>query len=344
MWGVNHTNSMIVGCFDNWLGGQFAGEGIFACPAGRELNMETAQQTTNVLLAFDGSEHAQAAIKMLSDMPLARCDSPQLTTQVTVLAVMPTQYITGHEQLQATLNAAVAALSNMKLRAAGILKAGNPPASIVALAQEMKAELIVIGARGLRATLGILLGGVAQQVVEYATRPVLVVRAPYKGLHRVLLITDGSPYSQRAVKFIAPGPTNPVCSLLPGDAEVHVMHVMPPSIPPDLALRAWTIGPEVIYPVPIQPIDITAQEADEERQGQAVVDEALQALQIEGIRAKAVLKRGDAATEIMEYIHNNHIDLTVCGSRGYGQMAGWFMGSVSRKLLHYSDCSVLVVK
>ena len=47
-----------------------------------------------------------------------------------------------------------------------------------------------MGAKGLRATLGILLGGVAQTVVEYANWPVLVVRAPFEGLHKVLLVSE----------------------------------------------------------------------------------------------------------------------------------------------------------
>jgi len=38
------------------------------------------------------------------------------------------------------------------------------------------------------------------------------------------------------------------------------------------------------------------------------------------------------------------IDLIVTGSRGLGQIRSWLMGSVSRKLVHYSGCSVLVVR
>lgn len=304
---------------------------------------------TNILLAFDGSEHAQAAIKLLGQMPLARCDNASQTTQVTVLAVMPPQYITGHEQLQAALDGAVNALQGMGLRAAGILKAGDPAATIVAQGEELHAELIIVGAKGLRATLGILLGGVAQQVVEYAHHPVLVVRAAHAeaglpALRRALLVTDGSKYSQCALEYLAPGLEKRACPLLPGDAEVHVMHVLPPSIPPDLAMRAWTIGPEVIYPAPLSLVDQAALEAEEKALGERILSDAAKALQVEGIQAQTILRRGDAATEIIEYARNAHIDLIVCGSRGYGQMTGWLMGSVSRKLLHYSDTSVLVVR
>jgi nucleotide-binding universal stress UspA family protein len=36
--------------------------------------------------------------------------------------------------------------------------------------------------------------------------------------------------------------------------------------------------------------------------------------------------------------------LIVAGSRGLSEFQGWWMGSVSRKLVHYSNCSVLIVK
>jgi nucleotide-binding universal stress UspA family protein len=39
---------------------------------------------------------------------------------------------------------------------------------LIEFADENQPDLIVVGARGLPATLKVLLGGVAQQVVEYA--------------------------------------------------------------------------------------------------------------------------------------------------------------------------------
>ncbi len=54
--------------------------------------------------------------------------------------------------------------------------------------------------------------------------------------------------------------------------------------------------------------------------------------------------RGDAAKEIIEYAKDNNINLIVSGSRGLSQFKGWLLGSVSRKLVHYSECSVLIVK
>jgi nucleotide-binding universal stress UspA family protein len=63
-----------------------------------------------------------------------------------------------------------------------------------------------------------------------------------------------------------------------------------------------------------------------------------------GLQTTSVLLRGDAATEIIHYVQEHHIDLVVAGSRGLSRVKGWLMGSVSRKLVHYAGCSVMIVK
>ena len=64
----------------------------------------------------------------------------------------------------------------------------------------------------------------------------------------------------------------------------------------------------------------------------------------QGIKAKNALLQGDAATEIIQYASNKEIDLIIAGSRGLSPMQSWLIGSVSRKLVHYAGCSVLLVK
>lgn len=319
-----------------------------------------------VLVAYDGSAHAQAAVAMAEDL-FRPCVLGQ-KCYLTALTVLPTQSIGGHEALEHSLNEVKERLKLQDLPVEALIKAGNPAASINAYAEEIQANLILIGAQGLRATLGILLGGVAQQVVEYSQCPVLVVRAPYHGVQRVLLVTDGSPHSQRAVDYLAPvcpeeehnnqprihQPAAPAeghssqarrrCCLLPSNARVTLMHVMPPPISPDLAARAWTLGPEVLYPAPAAPLDVAAMEADEQRQAQRVLDQARSICESAGVEVNTQLVRGDAATEIIHFARQNEIDLIVCGSRGLSPVTSWLLGSVSRKLVHYANCSVLIVK
>jgi nucleotide-binding universal stress UspA family protein len=53
---------------------------------------------------------------------------------------------------------------------------GDPAEEILALAQEQKADLIVLGTRGHGRLAGLLLGSVAQKVLAHAACPVLIVR------------------------------------------------------------------------------------------------------------------------------------------------------------------------
>lgn len=53
---------------------------------------------------------------------------------------------------------------------------GSPSVTITDFADEIKADLIVIGSRGLGLVKGVLLGSVSQYVVEHAPCPVLVVK------------------------------------------------------------------------------------------------------------------------------------------------------------------------
>ena len=54
---------------------------------------------------------------------------------------------------------------------------GPPADAILRVAETRKAELIVIGARGLGSLGSLLMGSVSQKVISHATCPVMVVRA-----------------------------------------------------------------------------------------------------------------------------------------------------------------------
>ena len=116
----------------------------------------------NILWAFDGSEHSLAALQLIEDLHVDRI-------AVTALCVLPTQYFESYASMQSGLDQAQKRLESRGVRVQTVLKAGNPPATLNAYADETASDLILIGAKGLRATLGILLGGVAQQVKEADT-------------------------------------------------------------------------------------------------------------------------------------------------------------------------------
>ncbi len=84
--------------------------------------------------------------------------------------------------------------------------------------------------------------------------------------------------------------------------------------------------------------------AEEETQGRAILREAEAIFAAAGMGVQTLLQRGDAATQILQTAQEQNFDLIVCGSRGRSPVASWLLGSVSRKLVHYAQCSVLIVK
>jgi nucleotide-binding universal stress UspA family protein len=282
-----------------------------------------------ILMADDSSQHARSAVELIRDLSLPH------NSRIYVLRVFTPGQISAIPDFESSLEKTKNQFLNAGISADTDLTLGSPAEKIIELAQIKKSNLIVLGAKGLRATFGILLGGVAQQVVEYAHCPVLIVRAPYMGLQRILFVTDGSITCQHAARYLGKFP-------LPEKADLRVMHVIPPP-QPLLTMEPHLGGWQSVYIMPLDNSDQVLQKR-QQRKGQSLLKRTCALLQRHGIPSTPVLKQGDAATEIMEYVKANKIDLIVAGSRGLGQFKSLWMGSVSRKLVHYSDCSVLIVK
>jgi nucleotide-binding universal stress UspA family protein len=290
-----------------------------------------------VLLAVDGSEHSLAAVKTVRDMALATAHCSEC--RVKILGVLPLSEGSNHAVYMLPLKEAERILGEHGVQTSSNLIQGYPAEVILEQAAASRPDLIVIGAKGLRATLGILLGGVAQQVVEHACCPVLVIRAPYRQINQVLVITDGSECGSHAVEFSASFP------FIAGTA-FHLLHVLPPSpvLTPDLLSQIWTLSDEAIDPSLFPDHDIEAEVETARAAGKSILDGANQVLLSQGIKAKTALLQGDAATEVIQYARDNQVDLIIAGSRGLSTMQSWLIGSVSRKLVHYAGCSVLLVK
>ena len=160
------------------------------------------------------------------------------------------------------------------------------------------------------------------------------VNAPLKRLRRILLVVDGSPNSQHAAECMTHFP-------FPDQADLRLMHVLPPLY--QAAVAEMHYGLSVEQPITISE-GTTRQRAVEDDEGQRLLTHMTEILASSQLMPKTILKRGDAATEIIEYVKQNQIDLIVAGSRGLSRVRSWLLGSVSRKLVHYSDCSVLIVR
>ncbi|RDY20436.1 universal stress protein [Criibacterium bergeronii] len=62
------------------------------------------------------------------------------------------------------------------------------------------------------------------------------------------------------------------------------------------------------------------------------------------LNVDTMYKVGDIAKEICEKAADGNYDMIIMGSRGMGIISRTFLGSISHKVINYTDKSVLVVK
>jgi nucleotide-binding universal stress UspA family protein len=298
------------------------------------MKSQNQDNFSKIILAVDGSEHSLAATHYLNNLPLTEC------CNICVIAVLDTPHTPRRQLLLAALEQACGILKGNHPDVECGLLHGNPASSILDFADHFQPNLIILGAKGLRATLGILLGGVAQQVVEYSKWPILVIRPLHPPPHRIVIGVDGSENNRAVITYLR---------LFPSSLkdELHLLHVIPPSLPyePGAITRTWQIGTDGFL---IPPVEYLAEKDDIQKKyddkGREILKLAAHALENSNFTMKSALLRGDAATEILTYSKDHSIDIIAVGSRGLSEIKAWLLGSVSRKLVHYASCSVLIVK
>jgi nucleotide-binding universal stress UspA family protein len=279
----------------------------------------------NILLADDGSLNARAAVQFLVDLPH---DKESMVTALRVFTPLDAaEYASIEVALEHTRNL----LKSRHLRVRTEARLGYPTGKIIEYANEHHPDLIVMGARGTGANLGLLLGSVAMNVIQDGRWPVLIVREPVRGLHKALLVTDGSPCSQLACDYSTAFP-------LPAETQLDVLHVLAP------LQASYFVDPTGMTIPAVNEEDMIRLRRDQEADGEKLLGQTVAALAAHGLTAQGHLLRGDAAEKIITYAREEQVDLIICGSRGLGTVTSMLIGSVSRRLAHHAPCSVLVVR
>jgi nucleotide-binding universal stress UspA family protein len=284
-----------------------------------------------VLVATDGSPDAAAAIEWLARLPLPA--SARLRV-VTMLALpswpgdVPTapEYYEGlfadAERIAAAGRQAL--VRRWPLAEAEVLR-GEVREGIIEAARAFEADLLVVGARGLGALTGALLGSVSAAVVRHAACPVLVVKGGPRELRRVVVAVDGSPDSMAAARFL---------SALPLDRGLSVRL---------LAVAEPPASPAAILAAPASTVSGALLE------GRRTVLEGVLArvaadLEPRVGRVECSVVTGSPAAEIIRATGEPGVDLTVVGARGLGFLGRFILGSVSERVLEHAACPVLVVR
>jgi nucleotide-binding universal stress UspA family protein len=155
-------------------------------PTGKE-SVAMSIFPTRILLATDGSEEAELAALRAVELADAT-DSELHVVHVGVVPIFLKSYpgTLGyygklHEQIEEVSRELLRKQSSRVQVAGGTvagahLRMGQVDLEIVALAEELGADLIVMGSRGLGGVRRALMGSVSDSVVRHAHCPVLVVR------------------------------------------------------------------------------------------------------------------------------------------------------------------------
>jgi nucleotide-binding universal stress UspA family protein len=146
-----------------------------------------------ILLAVSGLGHAEEMLKMLKEVPSIQ------SAKVTVLHVVPGQSTTEAmtakwEEGGKILANAIQSLNLDPSQVSSILRQGDPKDVVCQVADEIDADLIIMGSRGLKRLQSILANSVSQYVFQLSSRPMLLVKDDIyvKRIKRVMVAIDNS--------------------------------------------------------------------------------------------------------------------------------------------------------
>ena len=154
----------------------------------------------NLLIADSGKGHVEEMIRMLQDMPNFK------TARVNLLHVVSEQSKAGSEghrdNAQSMLDGAANRMGLDPSAVQLIVRDGDTKQTVLKVAEELDADLIVMGSRGLGRLQSILANSTSQYVFQLSTRPMLLVRDDLyvRHINRVMVTIDGTGVGDDALR------------------------------------------------------------------------------------------------------------------------------------------------
>jgi nucleotide-binding universal stress UspA family protein len=291
-----------------------------------------------ILLATDGSDYSDRAAKFLANLNLSSED------EITVLHVITdvpfrdnhASYHPGLKQLKQEIapeiiRTTIDILRPLNTKITSLLVDGYPGQGIIDTAEDLKVNMIVMGAKGLKGIKRILIGSVARFVAINSSKPVLVIktsRGDQSGRINVLFATDGSGYAVEAGRFLTSIPFH-------NEAEITVLHAIQSGldIPEKFNIK---IGEKMKK-------TLTEIKSLALKESEKTLEQACKFLGDRFTKVNCLTKDGDPSLEILNAAEALKIDIIAVGSKGMRGIKG-MLGSVSRYILGHSECSVLIGK
>ena len=269
-----------------------------------------------VVVGVDGSPSALRAVRWAADEAAHRQAPLRLVTVFLGAEDVPDVYVTPSRM---ALTGAVAAAQELRgeVQISSELRYGDP---IDVLHEEARrAQLMVLGDRGITRFEGLLVGSVGVARAAHAACPVVVVRGrePIDPTGPVVVGVDGGPVSETAIAFAFQAAAD-------RNAPLTAVHTR------------WD---GFLDPSPPNMFREEDQSYEEKLLAQRLVGWSEKYPQVAVTR---VVTRDHAVHHLVE--RSRAAQLIVVGSRGHGELAGLVLGSVSNALVHKADCPVAVVR
>ena len=206
---------------------------------------------------------------------------------------------------------------------------GHPAQLIPQYANEQKADLVVMGARGLSALQNLYLGSVSLATIASSNCPELVFRQTTElksGNLRVGLSVDDSPFGPKCADYLIAHR-----QFFGKDATFEIINVVPddPLYAPDF-VNEGPVPPQMTWE------EIQALEFD------ASVKTPVERFDIAGVPVKAVKLIGDPEYVLPKYADEN-LDVMVMGTHGKGALRSLVFGSSTRAMIAATNLPILVV-
>ena len=290
-----------------------------------------------LLVALDGSLSSLQARDLVGRLPWAK------GTAITLMTAwgFPTAFMTPEmgagpwlertenavrEQARADLAGYALPLANRGWAIEQRLEESRPADAILAVADDIGADLIVLGSRGRGRIKSMLLGSVSAEVAAQARQSVLIAR--HDQISRVVVAADGSDFTMAIPELLGRwgvlrGLPAVAVSVAPTDSPVFEMLV-----------SLYTMG------------DVSMKHQRDElvAQYEHAASDMARRLSAIAMPAEAETRQGDVPHEIVEAVGAHRADLVVTGSRRLGGTDRFLLGSVGRDVLLHTAASVLIVR
>jgi nucleotide-binding universal stress UspA family protein len=203
---------------------------------------------------------------------------------------------------------------------------GKPAPVLAIAADELEADLVMVGSHGRTGLKRFLIGSVAERTVRFSDHTVMVVKGRHRarnGFRRILVPTDFSTGARHAldVSFTFAAP----------DAHIEILHCWRTPVYvgalEDTNLGMASLGPELEREVCMQ--------------GEMLL-EAFGGRDDVSMCFKQVEAKANHG--IQDRLESEPFDLVVVGNHGRSGLGRWIIGSVAEVTVRHAPCSVVVVK